>query len=376
MHFCPLFSSKSLSKKFAALYYLLEDLLSPQKHYDWGLRAIKVVVRDLNPKSISTQELYGYINMATREWKDGLLSCTLRELANVPGDAPKIALKKPIMLVGGAGVGKTQLVKGKLQVLPEEMPALTLNLSYYTEVGAFQRALESPLEKKAGISYAPPGVGTCSVGLLPAACFVLHSLPSTQGHQYRQYYDVWSTVEPKRQELAQANAKLAEANTKLQEVQAKVAALNAQLAELESQHALVLCSTCRRLWRRRMRQWQSEACQRKLDLANRLIAALASVHSVLLGRKKYGTGIGTGTGSGLGYCRAYSFNTGDLTACAGVVAAAVEGKDQIPWMDLRYLLGSVFYGGHVVDEHDRRPQRNTALINVFLARPPGITSCH
>ena len=31
----------------------------------------------------------GYFNMATREWKDGLLSCTLRELANVPDGAPK-----------------------------------------------------------------------------------------------------------------------------------------------------------------------------------------------------------------------------------------------------------------------------------------------
>ncbi len=46
-------------------------------------------MRDLNPKSISTQELYGYVNMATREWRDGLLSCTLRELANVPDDNPK-----------------------------------------------------------------------------------------------------------------------------------------------------------------------------------------------------------------------------------------------------------------------------------------------
>lgn len=33
---CPLpaVAAKQLAKKFAALYYLLEDLLSPQKHYD------------------------------------------------------------------------------------------------------------------------------------------------------------------------------------------------------------------------------------------------------------------------------------------------------------------------------------------------------
>lgn len=29
----PMSAAKNLSKKFAALYYLLEDLLSPQKHY-------------------------------------------------------------------------------------------------------------------------------------------------------------------------------------------------------------------------------------------------------------------------------------------------------------------------------------------------------
>jgi dynein heavy chain len=28
----------------------------------------------MNPKAVKTEELYGYISMATREWKDGLLS--------------------------------------------------------------------------------------------------------------------------------------------------------------------------------------------------------------------------------------------------------------------------------------------------------------
>jgi len=41
-------------------------------------RDMKTTFIDLNPKSISTNELYGYVLMATREWKDGLLSKTMR----------------------------------------------------------------------------------------------------------------------------------------------------------------------------------------------------------------------------------------------------------------------------------------------------------
>jgi dynein heavy chain len=38
-------TARDLSKKFMCLYNLAKDLLSPQVHYDWGLRAVKSVLR-------------------------------------------------------------------------------------------------------------------------------------------------------------------------------------------------------------------------------------------------------------------------------------------------------------------------------------------
>lgn len=29
----------------------------------------KVTIRDIDPKAVSTQDLYGFVNMSTREWK-------------------------------------------------------------------------------------------------------------------------------------------------------------------------------------------------------------------------------------------------------------------------------------------------------------------
>jgi len=53
-----------------------------------GVRG-KTIFRDINPKAITPNELYGFINLATREWKDGLLSFTMRDLANMPDTNPK-----------------------------------------------------------------------------------------------------------------------------------------------------------------------------------------------------------------------------------------------------------------------------------------------
>jgi dynein heavy chain len=38
-------TAQDLSKKFMCLYDLAKSLLSPQTHYDWGLRAVKSVLR-------------------------------------------------------------------------------------------------------------------------------------------------------------------------------------------------------------------------------------------------------------------------------------------------------------------------------------------
>ncbi|KAK2835022.1 hypothetical protein Q5P01_015506 [Channa striata] len=44
---------------------------------------------DLNPKAVTNDELFGIINPATREWKDGLFSNIMRELANISHSGPK-----------------------------------------------------------------------------------------------------------------------------------------------------------------------------------------------------------------------------------------------------------------------------------------------
>ncbi|KAL0218105.1 hypothetical protein RCL1_008953 [Eukaryota sp. TZLM3-RCL] len=44
---------------------------------------VKVHTPDLNPKTQPADELYGYTNPATREWRDGILSKTMRDLAEM-----------------------------------------------------------------------------------------------------------------------------------------------------------------------------------------------------------------------------------------------------------------------------------------------------
>ncbi|XP_071655908.1 dynein axonemal heavy chain 9-like isoform X7 [Patagioenas fasciata] len=60
---------------------------SPNRTYQIMKR--RPVWTDLNPKAVTNDELFGIINPATREWKDGLFSSVMRELANITHDGPK-----------------------------------------------------------------------------------------------------------------------------------------------------------------------------------------------------------------------------------------------------------------------------------------------
>jgi dynein heavy chain len=69
-----------------------------------------------------------------------------------------VAARDPVMLVGYAGCGKTQLVMGLLaSQKPDERTALSINFNYFTDARTLQSIMEAPLEKKTGTNYGPPG---------------------------------------------------------------------------------------------------------------------------------------------------------------------------------------------------------------------------
>ncbi|XP_005875475.1 PREDICTED: dynein heavy chain 9, axonemal [Myotis brandtii] len=66
--------------------------------------------------------------------------------------------RRPLMLVGTAGTGKSVLVGAKLASLDaEEYLVKNVPFNYYTTSAMLQAVLEKPLEKKAGRNYGPPG---------------------------------------------------------------------------------------------------------------------------------------------------------------------------------------------------------------------------
>jgi dynein heavy chain, axonemal len=87
-----------------------------------------------------------------------------------------------------------------------------------------------------------------------------------------------------------------------------------------------------------------ESCSKPAELKV-IVFALSFFHAILLQRKKFGP---------QGFNMTYPFNIGDLTSCAQVTINYLENNPKVPWDDLRYIFGEIMYGGHIVDDWDRR----------------------
>ena len=104
-----------------------------------------------------------------------------------------------------------------------------------------------------------------------------------------------------------------------------------------------------------------ESCAKPAEFRT-IIFNLSYFHSSLLERKKYGVGNLPGAKSGIGWNMMYPFNAGDLTCCAQCSYNYLENATSVPWDDLRYIFGEIMYGGHVVEDWDRR------LTNAYLEK--------
>lgn len=104
-----------------------------------------------------------------------------------------------------------------------------------------------------------------------------------------------------------------------------------------------------------------EGCAKQQEFRS-VVFALCYFHAALLERKKFGVGNLPGATSGIGWNMNYPFSTGDLLCCGQAAANYLDANARVPWDDLRYLFGEIMYGGHIVEDWDRR------LAGAYLTR--------
>uniref|UniRef100_A0A8D1IYR5 Dynein axonemal heavy chain 11 n=1 Tax=Sus scrofa TaxID=9823 RepID=A0A8D1IYR5_PIG len=124
----------------------------------------KPVWNDLNPKAVTTDELFGFIHHATREWKDGnvvysligLFSSLLREQANLRQDGPKwIVLDGDIDPMWIESLNTVMDDNKVLTLASNERIALTPSMRLLFEIHHLRTATPATVSR-AGILYVNP----------------------------------------------------------------------------------------------------------------------------------------------------------------------------------------------------------------------------
>ncbi|CAD7974700.1 unnamed protein product [Amoebophrya sp. A25] len=129
----------------------------------------KTTVVDFSPKAISTNELYGYVNMSTREWKDGIFSKTMRDLGQIPDTHPKWIILDGDLDANWIESMNSVMDDNRLLTLPsnERIP-LKLNMKLIFEIR--------------DLNYATPATAT-RAGIVCMA--------DVDGVQWRSYVNSW-----------------------------------------------------------------------------------------------------------------------------------------------------------------------------------------
>ncbi|XP_014225178.1 dynein beta chain, ciliary [Trichogramma pretiosum] len=116
----------------------------------------KPIFNDLNPKAVTNDELFGIINPATREWKDGLFSVLMRDQANLGGDNPKwIVLDGDIDPMWIESLNTVMDDNKVLTLASNERIALTPSMRLVFEISNLRTATPATVSR-AGILYINP----------------------------------------------------------------------------------------------------------------------------------------------------------------------------------------------------------------------------
>ena len=117
----------------------------------------KPMTVDLNPKAVTNDELFGIINPTTREWKDGLFSVIMRDLANMTSDGPKwIVLDGDIDPMWIESLNTVMDDNKVLTLASNERIPLTPSMRLLFEISHLRTATPATVSR-AGILYINPG---------------------------------------------------------------------------------------------------------------------------------------------------------------------------------------------------------------------------
>jgi len=98
---------------------------------------------------------------------------------------------------------------------------------------------------------------------------------------------------------------------------------------------------------RALSSYKKEDFDEKEGKVKTLLFGLCYFHSVMSERRKFGP---------KGFNMKYPFSLGDLRDSSTVLCNYMEGaggSGKIPWQDLKFLVGEIMYGGHIVNDWDR-----------------------